>query len=449
MVFTARAKIVSVVAVLSLIATLFGTSAAAAAPVLPDPAPESITAVASLEKSASVTTVAPGDTFTYTLTVGCSSITDLGCRAAVLTDTVPAPFVLVDAVVGAGVNTAAEPVISGNTVSVTWTTDLDGENGDAIGILDATTAIVELTVRLPEDASYDADGVEVFNEAWIEGTNFADVPASAGVTPEIPLELATTPAKSLTPTASVATPGTPVTAQLSGSDDSNATVDALVIQDPANPDAAPNPFEYLGFTGFGAVSPPAGTTSTTYEVYVPPSWIAAPGGVLPGTVDPADVRGTRVTFAGDIPAGATGSVALNLALTDAAASLPDGTTVTNTVSSTVALGDETETESTSASFIVQANDIQLSAGKTFTPFVVVAGRPPTVDLSARKPPLDAASSQHPSTLADSCKWGRGITTRLVALSSALTRSWTQPSLPSSTPTCTPATTPPHGPTPRA
>ena len=67
-------------------------------------------------------------------------------------------FVVVDAVVGAGANTAAEPVIDGNTVTVTWTTDLgDGTTG----ILDATTGVVEIQVRLPEDVSYDAVGCSI------------------------------------------------------------------------------------------------------------------------------------------------------------------------------------------------------------------------------------------------------------------------------------------------
>ena len=82
----------TVVAVLT--ASLAISPAALAAPVIADPAPVDVTAVASLAKEASAAQVAPGDTFTYTLTVGCSSITDLGCRDAVLTDVVPAPFVV-------------------------------------------------------------------------------------------------------------------------------------------------------------------------------------------------------------------------------------------------------------------------------------------------------------------------------------------------------------------
>ncbi|MGN8551528.1 UNVERIFIED_CONTAM: DUF5979 domain-containing protein [Microbacterium sp. SLM126] len=394
-----RFKIAVIAVIAALTATLLAP-AAVAAPVIPDPAPGAVTAVASLTKEASVASVAPGETFTYTLTVGCSSITDVGCRDAVLTDVVPSPFVVVGAVVGAGVNTALEPVISGNTVSVSWVTDLDGVSGDAVGILDATTGVVEITAQLPVDASYDTSGVEVFNEAYIEGTNFVDVPASAGVTPVIPLDLATTPTKTITPASAIATPGTPVSAALGGSNDSNATVDTLVIQDPADETASPNPFDYLGFAGFGAVVPPAGSTATTYEVYVPPAWVEAPGGVLPVGVDAEDVRGTRVTFTGDIPAGATASVELDLATTDLAAAQPDGTVVENTVSSEVALGGETAAAETSDDFTILANDVQVGATKSFDPSLVIAGESSTVTLGATNEstiPLEQLTIREPAT----------------------------------------------------
>lgn len=377
-----RLRAGAAIAVLALAISLAAAPTAVAAPVIADPAPADVTAVASLSKEASVAEVAPGETFTYTLTVGCSSITDLGCKDAVLTDVVPAPFEVVDAVVGAGVNTALEPAISGNTVTVTWVTDLDGAAGSAVGILDATTGVVEITARLPEDASYDANGTEVFNEAYIEGSNFVDVPASAGVTPVIPLDLETTPTKSLSPASAIALPGTPVTASLGGGNDSNATVDTLVIQDPADETATPNPFEMLGFVGFGPVTAPAGTTATTYEVYVAPSWVEAPGGVLPAGVDPADVRGTRVVFTGAIPAGATASVELDLATTDLAATQPDGTVVENTVSSEVALGAETAAATASADFTILANDVQVTATKSFDPTLVIAGQPSNVTIGA-------------------------------------------------------------------
>lgn len=395
----AKSRTAALIAALAIAVTTFTTPGAAAAPILPDPVPADITAAATLGKTASVTEVAPGETFTYTLTVGCSAITDLGCRGAVLTDVVPAPFVVVDAVVGPGANTAAEPVIDGNSVTVTWNTPL----GDGtVGILDATTGIVEITAQLPADASYDVSGIPVLNEAWIEGANFADEDSQAEVTPVIPLELATTASKSFDPTEAIATPGAPVSAALGGTNTSNATVDSLAIQDPVDPDAAPNPFDSLAFAGFGTVTPPTGADPglTTYEVYVDGAWVAAPDGTLPPGVTPDEVKGTRVTFRGAIPAGATGSVALNLTVTDAAASAPDGTQVANDVLSTVALGDETATGEAEAQFTLRQNAVSVAASKSFDPTLVIAGEPTTVTIgggNASTIPIETLTITEPAT----------------------------------------------------
>ncbi|MHC2999106.1 hypothetical protein OB08_07850 [Microbacterium sp. HJ5] len=374
-------------------------SPAAAAPVLPDPAPADVTAVASLEKTASVTTITPGGTFLYTLTVGCSSITDAGCRGAVLTDAVPAPFEVVGAVVGAGANTASTPVIVGNTVTVEWTTPL---GDDTTGILDATTAIVEVEVRLPDDVSHDVSGVPVVNNADIEGVNFSDVDAEVSVTPDIPLDLSAAANKVLAPTTALATPGTAVAAELRGTNTSNATVDQLVLQDPIDPTAAANPFERLGFAGFGAVSAPAGATPglTRYEVFVGGGWMDAPGGVLPGGVSAPEVRGTRVTFGGSIPSGAVGVVPLDLAVTADAAAEPDGTVVTNTVSSSVTMGDASATATAEATFTLRQNEVAVTAGKAFEPHVVVAGQRTAATLDARNSsvvPIETLAIREPSS----------------------------------------------------
>ncbi|MFH8251749.1 DUF5979 domain-containing protein [Microbacterium sp. B2969] len=367
-----RAIVAGVVAALVASVVVPGTAMA-----LADPDPAAVTAVASLTKDASVDTVEPGETFTYTLTIGCSSITDTGCRDAVVSDTVPAPFVLVSAAIGPGVNSAAPPVIDGNSVTVDWTTPLgDGTTG----ILDASTAVVELTAQLPAGASYDANGVPVVNNAVIEGTNFVDVDAEAPVTPVIPLGLATTATKSFSPSSLIASPGAPVTASLGGSNDSNATVTSLVIQDPGDPDASPNPFTLAGFAGFGTVTAPAGTTATTYEVYVDGAWVVAPGGVLPSGVDPADVRGTRVTFTGEIPAGATASVDLDLELTELATTQTDGTTVGNDVTSTVGRDGQTASDDAAAGLVLRQNSVTVGASKQFDPEVVVAGESSNVTI---------------------------------------------------------------------
>ncbi|MFE1664736.1 DUF5979 domain-containing protein [Microbacterium sp. P02] len=384
-------------ATIAAIATIVALTAPTAAVALADPPAADITAVASLAKEASVTEVAPGETFTYTLTVGCSAITDLGCRGAVLSDVVPAPFVVVDAVVGAGVNTAGDPVISGNTVTVDWTTPL----GDGtLGVLDATTAIVSISARLPVDASYDTNGIPVINDATIEGVNFADADANAEVTPVIPLGLQTTAAKAFTPTEAVATPGAPVSAALSGTNTSNATVSSLSIQDPVDPDAAPNPFDSLAFASFGAVTPPAGATSTSYEVYVGGAWVAATASGPPAGVTADQVKGTRVTFGGLIPAGASGSVTLGLTVTDAAATAPDGTVVSNDVRSAVALGAATATGDALAGFTLRRNAVSVAATKSFAPDLVIAGESTIVTIGGRSSssiPIDTLTITEPST----------------------------------------------------
>ncbi|QKJ17999.1 DUF5979 domain-containing protein [Microbacterium hominis] len=384
-------------AIATAILLAIGLVAPGAAVALPDPAPDDITALATLEKETSATEVVPGEQFAYTLTMGCSAITDLGCRGAVLSDTVPAPFVLVGASVGGGENIADAPIISGNSVTVNWTTPL----GDGtVGLLDATTGIVVVTAVLPLDTSYDVSGIPVLNNALLEGTNFADVDSSVEVTPVIELALETIPTKTLTPDTAIAIPGTEVDAALSATNDSNATVESLVIQDPIDPLAAPNPFEYLGFVGFGTVTPPPGTTGTTYEVFVDGAWVEAPGGVLPAGVDPADVRGTRVTFTGAIPAGTSGSVALDLALTDAAAALDDGTVVDNTVQSTVSRDGQIDTGESSDQFTIRQNTVTTTASKSFDPALLLAGDSSEVTIGGTNSsaiPIESLSFREPSS----------------------------------------------------
>jgi uncharacterized repeat protein (TIGR01451 family) len=343
------------------------------------PNPPDPTAVLDIEKTASAAEVGPGDTLVYTIEVGCSAISDVGCRGAITTDAIPEPFVI-DSVTPSGPNDAAEPEVAGQNVTVTWIEDI---GAGATGMLDNTTSQVAISVHVPEDVSYDFNGVTVANQALAEATNATDVPASVDVTINVPLDLATSATKTFTPDTALAAAGTPVTAALTGTNDSNATVDTLVIQDPTDPTATPNPFTYLGFTGFGAVTAPEGATATTYEVYVDGAWVEAPGGDLPAGVDPADVQGARVTFTGAIPPGATGSVDLDLETTVDAAAVPETTTITNNVQSAVTLDGETATGPASDTFTLQANTVEVTASKSFDPDLVIAGEPSTVTLGGR------------------------------------------------------------------
>lgn len=347
-----------------------------AAPVLPDPDPGDVTAELGITKSASATEVGPGDTVVYTIQVQCSAISVAGCEDAITTDVVPEPFVVQD-VVPSGPNDAAEPTIDGQNVRVDWTEPLAG-GGE--GMTDNTTGQVQITVQVPEDVSYDYNGQTVTNDAWAEASNATDVDASADVVINVPLDLDTTPTKSFDPTQALAAAGTPVTASLTGANDSNATVDTLTIQDPVDPTASPNPFTYLGFTGFGAVTPPEGAEGDpTYEVYVDGAWVTCDDAAC-SNVDPTTVQGTRVTWTGAIPPGATGSVDLELETTDEAAAVDEDTVVNNTVQSEVTLDGESATNQASADFTLQANTIDVSASKVFSPDLVIAGESSTVTI---------------------------------------------------------------------
>ncbi|WP_163543419.1 DUF5979 domain-containing protein [Occultella kanbiaonis] len=334
-----------------------------------------VTSVLSIEKSASTQVVVPGETFEYTIVVGCSSITDVGCRDAVLTDLVPPEFELLSAAVGG--LPAAEPVIDGQNLLVTFTADLgDGTTG----LLDATTGTVSLTVRARDDLPFEAGGVRVLNNAVLVASNADPVDAEAAVTPQVELALAVSGTKAIDPETALAVPGSPVTATIGAQNTSNAAVDRLVIVDPADPDATPNPFEALALTGFSAVAP-EGATGTTHELYVDGVWLPAPNGTIPAGVDPATIRGVRTTFTGSIPAGASGSLALALEHTGAVLDLPDGATITNTAGVLAGLGDAEATGRATAAHTVRQNVITVSAAKSFDPTVVVAGEPSTVALS--------------------------------------------------------------------
>ncbi|MET0812316.1 MAG: hypothetical protein ABWY03_04625, partial [Microbacterium sp.] len=381
-------------AVAAMAAVLVVASLAVAPPA--GAATEPITAVATLEKTASATTVGPGETFTYGIQVGCSSITDTGCKDAVLTDLVPAPFVVVSAVVGPGANTAADPTIAGNAVTVNWSTDLgDGR----VGLLDGTTAIVTITAQLPADASADADGIPVVNNASMDGANFEIVQDQVPVTPLIPLQPSTTAAKTITPDQALVAPGAPVTATIAGTNTSNGSVETLTLTDPADPEASPNPFELLPFVSFGAVTPPPGGTPS-YRVYVAGAWVDAPGGALPPGVDAADVRGTEVTFTGTIPQGATGSVVVNLAQSADLVGQAPGFSVLNTVLSEVAADGEEAAAIAQDSFAPQQDIVQVEATKSFDDPYVIAGESTGVRLGARNttpaPAIDAMTIREPS-----------------------------------------------------
>ncbi len=249
-----------------------------------------------VKKSASVTEVVPGQTFTYTIEIGCTTF-GAGCTNATLSDQVPDGLIVVGTPTLGG-TTTGDVTVDGNQVGVVFTNPLTDPVG-SIRMPAASTAIVTVTVQVDPDLPYSASGVPIVNTATADGTNTDPATGNATVTPTVPLDLATTATKSIDPASAPAVPGTALTATLGATSTSNTAVDSITITDPSDPTATPNPFEHLAFTGFGAVTFPAGADQVQVEVWDGSAWVAGPVGAtptLPDSVAPEDVQGVRLTF---------------------------------------------------------------------------------------------------------------------------------------------------------
>ncbi|GAB3574653.1 hypothetical protein GCM10027406_04990 [Leifsonia lichenia] len=343
----------------------------------------------SLTKTASATTVTPGETFSYTLEVGCTAVdVGTGCTNATLVDTVPAQFEVVGVSVGAGLS-AQTPTVAGNTVTVVFDSPLDDPPG-AIGLPASATGTVTISVRVRDDLPYEDSGVPIDNTGDLTATNqLAPATSTATVTPDIPLDLATTATKSFDPTGAPADPGTTTTVTLGGTNTSNAGVDSIVLTDPGDPTATPNPFTYLAFSSFGAVTFPPPADQVQVDVSNGTEWsngTPGPTPTLPTGIDPSLIKGIRFTFTNStgepIPPGSTGSVDVVLVQRPDVADLTTATVVSNDVQSTVVHGTDTANGTSSADYTIQSSVVTVDATKSFDPTTVVEGLPSTATIGA-------------------------------------------------------------------
>ncbi|MHA7132793.1 DUF5979 domain-containing protein [Oerskovia turbata] len=338
-------------------------------------------------KTASVSTVVPGQRFTYTVEIGCTSYGS-GCTNATLSDPVPTGLRVVGEPVLGG-TTTGDATVTGNQVDVVFTNSLADPAG-SVGMPAASTAVVTITVDVDPNLPYAASGVPLVNTATADATNANPASDSATVTPTVPLALRATATKSIDPASAPAVPGSSVTATLGATNTSNAAVDSLTLTDPADPAATPSPFEHLAFQGFGTLTFPENADQVQVSAWDGSAWVPGPVGAspaLPASVSPEDVRGVRLSFSSStgapLPVGAAAQAPLLLVQRANVTTLTSPLTVTNTVASAVTLGGST-TPSAPASDthqIVPAN-LTASASKTFAPDQVSAGDPSTVTLTA-------------------------------------------------------------------
>ncbi|WP_313662613.1 DUF5979 domain-containing protein [Cellulosimicrobium cellulans] len=311
----------------------------------------------------------PGQLVTYEVQISCSD-PSTACQNTVFTDDLPDGLQLVSAeIISQPSGTTGDLTVDtdGDVVTVTWPTFTNGQQ-----------ATIDITVQIDPDLPFSADGVPITNTASVVADNAPQNTADESITPEVELVLDSETTKTIAPEGALAAPGTPATMTIGATNTSNDPVDTLVIQDPVDPTADPNPFTYLEYVSTGDVTLPPNATTVTEEYWDGDSWEP-----LDDSVDPATVQGVRYTFSGDIQPGATASIPVNVQQSNAVEGLTDPTTITNDTSSYVThpLG-ESEPTTADDTYVVTPPNNSVTASKSFDPATVSAGDPTTVTLGA-------------------------------------------------------------------
>ena len=125
------------------------------------------------------------------------------------------------------------------------------------------------------------------------------------------------------------------------------------------------------------------------DAYAGGTWhtgTAAATPTLPSGVTPSAITGLRVTFAGDIAPGATGSCVVNLeqraTSRTGGTSLAPGATVSNTEGVTVTTAGGTATASAAAQYQIRPLTVQVNATKSISPASIPVGGSSTVTVGA-------------------------------------------------------------------
>ncbi|ACQ79028.1 conserved repeat domain protein [Beutenbergia cavernae DSM 12333] len=331
----------------------------------------------------------PGQQIQWVVTISCSDPNQDPCTNAVLTDPLPENLELVSA--------SDQTQLPGGALDVD--TDTDTVTYTNPSVPNGAQAQIVITAIVDPDLPYSENGVPITNTATVVADNAPEQSASDDVIPVVELVLDSETTKTIEPEGALAAPGTPATMTIGSTNTSNDPVDTLVIQDPVDPTAVPNPFTYLQYTSTGDITMPPNATTVTQEYWDGDSWEP-----LDASVDPASVQGVRYTFSGDIQPGATATVPVNVEQSDAVADLTDPTTITNDTSSFVTHA-EGQSEETTASdtYVVTPPDTSVTASKSFDPDTVSAGDPTTVTIGATNTgtPVDSLTITEPAPGTDS------------------------------------------------
>ncbi|SKB07278.1 DUF5979 domain-containing protein [Aeromicrobium choanae] len=318
----------------------------------------------------------PGDTFAYTIVVGCSSTNEAGCFDTVLSDALPEPLELDPAF--------ANPVTAVLSPAGPAGVSVDGDSftveprhpvGDRVGLRAGSSMTVTVQVRVPTTVSADFNGDEILNTAVVVAENAEEQRSTAAVTLEVETTLEAGVSKSVTPGTVPATPGKRVSWTLEPSNQSNQTVDRIVVEDRFDG----TNWSHLDFAGITTDPAPESTDDTTVEYLVEGTW------TTDQPSDLATVEGVRVTYEGTYAPGTEARVGVATVTNATVSSIEPGTTVAieNETSATVEVGDDVSDPATDeATARIQASDPTVSIEKSLSDTTLVVGQGVTATVTA-------------------------------------------------------------------
>ena len=357
---------------------------------------------------------AAGETFSYTISVTCNSNLSSVCAGAQLTDALPAPLIFDPAVPspvsvgGASTNTVTVDKIGG-----TFAIDFTQNTEDGIGLASGDNMTVTVFVAVPADASAEFNGQDIVNTTHATAANADPQTASAVITVDVVEVLDSTVTKTVDdnqpPGSAVpAVPAQPIDYTIGGGNASNRSVDAIVVQEPA--DGVISPLSgYLDFTGISSVTPPTGAdqvkieyldSAGTWQLASDTGPIPADFTGIPNVTPLSDVKGLRFTFSSTTgalpitPPSGQARIVIATSTNATVSSIPPGQAVTvpNTASSLVSVGGTSSTPRTADASVQVSNAIpNVGVSKGFVDDSLLAGESTEARISATNGSLEVVS----------------------------------------------------------
>lgn len=325
--------------------------------------------------------VKPGESFTYSLSASCESLTT-DCVGTTLTDILPREFDVTSLPKSTN-DYVVEFDEATRTLTITFKQKLQNPAGET-GLKAGSTFDVEIGMRLPADTDAE-NGITVPNELTGESENTEDDYDDSDVTVNIPVVVKPEGTKSW-PGSAVAgmDEESTITLGISNSSSSSAEVSGLELTEDDE-----DVFNYFDFTGATVTSFPEGADRVELRVklangrWVVANTLAGPDAgklVLPEGIKAEDVVGVKAVFAnanGKIlpPSKEAGGLEIGVQARDFDRKnneeiLPDKTINVNNCAQVVANDKEqglVKGKDACDDFSIFPSELKLEAGKTFYP----------------------------------------------------------------------------------